>query len=96
MQVQVLTRTSSFSTLQRQHVADKGVSKIKEQETAMIITIAVSDAVIRVAQERGQSVEDFVEALIDKGMATTTGRPAVTDAMEKIRALRLPTVSPRR
>jgi hypothetical protein len=62
----------------------------------MIITIAVSDAVIRVAQERGQSVEDFVEALIDKGMATTTGRPAVVDAVERIRALRQPTGIPRR
>jgi hypothetical protein len=62
----------------------------------MIITIAVSDTVIRVAQERGQSVEDFVEALIDKGMAESTGRPAVVDAMERIRALRQPLSDTRR
>jgi len=62
----------------------------------MIITIAVSDTVIRVAQERGQSVEDFVEALIDKGMSTTTGRPAVLDAVERIRALRQPSAPTRR
>lgn len=63
----------------------------------MIISIAISDAVIRVAHEKGQSVEEFVEALIDKGMATTTGRPVVSDAMERIRALRTTApIDPRR
>jgi len=64
----------------------------------MIITIAVSDAVIRVAQEKNQSVEDFVEALIDKGMAAAPlGRPVVSDAMERIRALHSTAVpTPRR
>jgi len=62
----------------------------------MIITIAVSDAVIRVAQEKGQSVEEFVEALIDKGMAAPQGRPVVSDAMERIRALHGSALHPRR
>jgi hypothetical protein len=65
----------------------------------MIISIAVSDVVIRHAQEKGQSVEDFVEALIDKGMkamADQTGRPVVSDAMERIRALREATLAAKR
>ena len=62
----------------------------------MIITIAVSDAVIRIAQEKGQSVEEFVEGLIDKGMAAPQGRPVVSDAMERIRALRVASAESRR
>jgi hypothetical protein len=54
----------------------------------MIISIAISDAVIRVAQERNQPIEEFVETLIDRGMATATSRPAVSDAIERIRLLR--------
>lgn len=65
----------------------------------MLISIAVSDVVIRHAQEKGQSVEDFVEALIDKGMKALmeqSGRPVVSDAMQRIRALHEAALAPKR
>jgi hypothetical protein len=65
----------------------------------MLISIAVSDAVIRIAQEKGQSVEDFVEAMIDKGMKAmgeNRDRPLVSDAMQRIRALHEATLATKR
>jgi hypothetical protein len=53
----------------------------------MIISVTVPDAVIREAQNRGMSIEEFVDTLIDKGMAEMTGRIVVSSAMERIRAL---------
>lgn len=34
------------------------------------------------------SLEEFVDTLIDKGMEKETGRPMVSSAIERIRALR--------
>jgi hypothetical protein len=54
----------------------------------MIISITVPEAVIRAAQDRNMPVEEFVDKLIDKGMDKETGRPMVSSAIERIRALR--------
>ena len=54
----------------------------------MIISIPISDAVIREAKNQGLTVEEFIESLIDKGMATSTDRPMLSDAIERIRSLR--------
>jgi hypothetical protein len=54
----------------------------------MIISITVPDTVIRAAQDRNMSTEEFVDSLIVKGMETTTGSPMVSSAIERIRALR--------
>lgn len=53
----------------------------------MIISVTVPETVIRAAQDRNMSIEEFVDSLIDKGMATATGRPMVSSAIERIRAL---------
>jgi len=53
----------------------------------MIISITVPETVIRAAQDRNMSVEEFVDSLIDKGMEKATGRPMVSDAIDRIRAL---------
>jgi hypothetical protein len=54
----------------------------------MQVTVTVSDEVVREAGLRGLPVIDFVESLIDKGLAGRPGRPELTDAMERIRILR--------
>ncbi len=61
----------------------------------MIISITVPDTVVRAAQDRNLSVEEFVDTLIDKGMETTTGRPSLSGAIERIRALRSDAIAPR-
>ena len=55
----------------------------------MLVTITVSDAIVREAGVRGQSVVEFVESLIDKGISASQGRPVLDSAMERIRALRV-------
>ncbi len=62
----------------------------------MIISLTVPETVIRAAQDRNMSVEEFVDSLIDKGMATETGRPMVSSAIERIRALHASPVIPKR
>jgi hypothetical protein len=62
----------------------------------MMISIPISDTVVRAAQERNMALEDFVDMLIDKGMDSATGRPIVLSAMDRIRALRTEAVVPRR
>jgi heme O synthase-like polyprenyltransferase len=62
----------------------------------MIISIPISDAVVRAAQDRKMVLEEFVDMLIDKGMETSTGRPIVSSAMDRIRALHTDAVLPRR
>jgi hypothetical protein len=62
----------------------------------MIISIPISDTVVRAAQERNISLEEFVDTLIDKGMETMTGRPILTSAIDRIRALRTEVVAPKR
>ena len=54
----------------------------------MLITVAVSDQVVREAQSRGLQVQEFVEMLIDEGLAAAKGHPTLNTAIERIRALR--------
>jgi hypothetical protein len=60
----------------------------------MQITITVSDNMVREAQARGLSVQEFVESLIDKGLSVSKEvsgaqeRPVMSTAIERIRALR--------
>jgi hypothetical protein len=58
------------------------------EPSTMQITVTVSDAVAREAGARGVAVVEFVESLIDKGMAGAKERPVFSSAMERIRALR--------
>jgi hypothetical protein len=55
----------------------------------MLISITVPDTVVRAAQDHNMSIEEFVDTLIDKGMETAAagGKPAVSSAIERIRAL---------
>ena len=62
----------------------------------MIISVTVPEAVIRAAQDRNMPVEEFVDILIDRGMDKETGHPKVSNAIERIRALRTEIVDPRR
>jgi hypothetical protein len=61
----------------------------------MIISLPISDTVIREAKNQGLTVEEFVDSLIDKGMQTMKGRPALSDAIERIRSLHTQVVDPR-
>ena len=54
----------------------------------MQITLTVSDALVREAGIRGLPVIDYIEMLIDKGSAASRERPAMSDAIQRIRALR--------
>jgi hypothetical protein len=54
----------------------------------MQVTVTVSDEIVREAGIRGLPVTDFVESLIDKGLARTPNRPELNHAMERIRILR--------
>ena len=62
----------------------------------MMISIPISDTVVRAAQEHNMSLEEFVDSMIDKGMEKTTGRPMVSSAIDRIRALRTAAVMPGR
>ena len=62
----------------------------------MIISVTVPEAVIRAAQDRNMPVEEFVDKLIDEGMEKATGRPIVSSAIDRIRALRTEIVVPKR
>ena len=53
----------------------------------MMISIPISDTVVRAAQDRKMILEEFVDMLIDKGMEKETGRPMVSNAIDRIRAL---------
>ncbi len=61
----------------------------------MIISIPISDTVVRAAQEHNMTLEEFVDTLIDKGMEKMTGRPMVMSAIDRIRALRTEVVTPK-
>ncbi len=62
----------------------------------MIISIPISDAIVRAAQKRKVSIEEFVDMLIDKGMEQMAGRPVLGSAIDRIRALRTEIATPRR
>jgi len=53
----------------------------------MLVTVTISDGIVRQAQERGLPVVDFVEDLIDRGLKATVERPVMHSAIERIRAL---------
>jgi len=53
----------------------------------MQVTVTVSDEIVRQAGVRGMTVLEFVESLISKGLEGATGRPALNDAIERIRLL---------
>jgi hypothetical protein len=59
-----------------------------EEEQTMQITLTISDDIVREAGDRGLPVIDFVESLVDKGLAAAKERPVMSSAMERIRALR--------
>ncbi|MGA7343278.1 MAG: hypothetical protein WBE72_02345 [Terracidiphilus sp.] len=54
----------------------------------MLITITISDEIVREAQSRGLPMQEFVESLIDKGLCAAQERPTMSTAIERIRALR--------
>jgi hypothetical protein len=56
----------------------------------MIVTVTISDEIVREAQNRNMQIVDFVEMLIDKGRSGAAPRPALNSAIERIRALRSP------
>jgi hypothetical protein len=62
----------------------------------MQITVTISDEIVRMAGDRGLPIIDFVESLIDKGMGEVEEDPGLSNAIERIRALRSPTGSSRR
>jgi hypothetical protein len=70
------------------------MSKAKE-DAIMLISITVPETVIRAAQDRNLSIEEFVDTLIDKGMAKESGRPLVSSAIDRIRALHSDVVLPK-
>jgi len=59
----------------------------------MLVTVAISDEIVREAQYRSLQVIDFVEMLIDKGLEKTLerppdeDRPVLNNAIERIRSL---------
>jgi post-segregation antitoxin (ccd killing protein) len=54
----------------------------------MKIEVTVSDDMVREAQARGVNVQEFVESLLDKGLAVVQQSPNMNTAIERIRALR--------
>jgi hypothetical protein len=62
----------------------------------MQITLTISDEIVREAGLRNLPVVDFVESLIDKGLATEKEPKLLSNAMERIRVLRSSSVEPKR
>jgi hypothetical protein len=62
----------------------------------MQVTVTISDAIVREAGVRSLTVVDFVEELIDKGLAQAKEPQVVSSAMERIRLLRAAAVEPKR
>jgi hypothetical protein len=54
----------------------------------MFVNIEVSDEIRREAESRAVPLVDFVETLVDKGLAAEIERNSVATAIERIRALR--------
>jgi len=53
----------------------------------MQITVTISNDILREAQAHSLPVQEFVEMLIDKGLVAAKERPAMSTAIERIRAL---------
>jgi hypothetical protein len=56
----------------------------------MQISITVPEEILRAAEAREVPTIEFVEMLIQRGMESLSPRPALNDAIERIRALRAP------
>jgi len=53
----------------------------------MQVTVTIFDAIVREAGVRGLPIIDYVESLIDRGVAAGSAPPVLTSAIECIRAL---------
>jgi post-segregation antitoxin (ccd killing protein) len=53
----------------------------------VLVTVTVSDQLVREAQDRGLTVQEFVETLIDEGLAARKCCSPLNTAIERIRAL---------
>jgi len=62
----------------------------------MQVTVTISDDIVREAGVHGLTVIEFVEHLIDKGLAHSKEAPVLSSAMERIRALRTAGNDPKR
>ncbi len=60
----------------------------------MQVTVTISDAVVREAGARGLPIIDFVESLIDRGQAAESAPPVLSNAIDRIRALRAGVIDP--
>jgi len=54
----------------------------------MQVTVTVSDSIVREAATRSITVTEFVESLIDKGIAAGAEAPVLESAIDRIRRLR--------
>jgi hypothetical protein len=54
----------------------------------MQVTVTVSDEIVREAGVHGLPIVDYVESLIDRGKTAAAAPPALSSAIERIRALR--------
>ena len=61
----------------------------------MQVTVTISDAIVREAATRNLSVIDFVESMIDKGIAAAPEAPDLDSAIDRIRRLRAGTSASR-
>jgi len=53
----------------------------------MIVSVTISDEIVRLAQERNLPVVEFVDSLIDKGLDSVRRGPVLNSALDRIRAL---------
>ena len=62
----------------------------------MQINLTISDEIVREASVRNLPVIDFVESLVDRGHIAAKEGPVLSNAMERIRALRFASLEPKR
>jgi heme O synthase-like polyprenyltransferase len=92
--IQFQSLTCAFSTISARLVLGLADEHARGKIAIMIISVTVPEAVIRAAQDRNMPIEEFVDMLIDEGMDKATGRPIVSSAIERIRALRTGIIDP--
>jgi hypothetical protein len=61
---------------------------LREESLTMQVSVDVTDEMRRDAESRGLPIIDYVELLIDKGRQSMGEGAALSNAMERIRALR--------
>jgi hypothetical protein len=59
------------------------------------ITVEVSEEILKAAEARERHIVEFAEELMARGLETLAPRPSMSDAIERIRALRSATAAPR-